>query len=121
MGTVTVDVSRYDVTTHEYRLAPLRSVMMRGSAVPTTVWSSEARNIVRRIAPRIASFRRGGRVASEFVLIMGSGMPRKTIARRRFDDVDAALERDASAVEHQVVVAWVVPSARARIEGLDVS
>jgi hypothetical protein len=34
---------------------------MRGSAVPTTVWSRDARNRVSRIAPRIASFVRGGR------------------------------------------------------------
>src|SRR5450759_2012761 len=33
---------------------------MRGRAVPTTVWSKEARNIVSRIAPRIVNFARGG-------------------------------------------------------------
>jgi len=37
MGTVTVEDSRYELTTHAYRLAPLRSVTIRGKAVPTTV------------------------------------------------------------------------------------
>src|SRR6266851_1614702 len=70
MGTVTVDDSRYALTTQEYRLAPLRSVTIRGRAVPTTVWSREARNKVSRIAPRIASFVRGGRVINEGAAVL---------------------------------------------------
>ena len=41
---------------HVYSDAPLRSVLMIGSAVPTTVWSSANRNSESRIASRISSF-----------------------------------------------------------------
>src|SRR5450759_848993 len=46
---------------------------MRGRAVPTTVWSNEARNIVSRIAPRIVNFARGGSDISDGAAALGSG------------------------------------------------
>src|SRR3990172_3614244 len=49
------------VTDQVYSSSPLRSVMITGRAVPTTVWSRANRNIASRIAPRISSFWRGSR------------------------------------------------------------
>ena len=43
ISTVTVDATRYAVITDVYRVNPPRSVMIRGMAVPTIVWSNEAR------------------------------------------------------------------------------
>src|SRR5262245_43923103 len=45
IGTDSVDVSRYIVATHGYRSNPESCAMIRGSAVPTMVWSSDARSI----------------------------------------------------------------------------
>src|SRR6202521_6307482 len=45
---------------------------MRGRAVPTTVWSKEARNRVSRIAPRIVNFARGGSDISDGAAVLGS-------------------------------------------------
>ena len=42
IGTQMVEVSRYAVATHGYRSNPESEAMMRGSAVPTMVWSSAA-------------------------------------------------------------------------------
>src|SRR5262249_54200824 len=44
-GTVTVDVTRYAVTTHERWSSPWRSATILGSAVATIVWSSAANSI----------------------------------------------------------------------------
>src|SRR5690242_567254 len=49
------------VNAHVYRAAPFSFVLMIGSAVPTTVWSSANRNSASRIASRISSFWRWGR------------------------------------------------------------
>src|SRR5215469_7276608 len=49
---------------------------MRGSAVPTTVWSSELRNTVRRMAPitaHLVRLSRTGRVSGGAGLGVGSG------------------------------------------------
>src|SRR4029077_103369 len=39
-GMTTVEATRYAVVTHAYTESPLSSAMIRGIAVPTTVWSS---------------------------------------------------------------------------------
>src|SRR5260370_6394341 len=41
---VTVDVSKYAVTTQAYCVKPFRSARMCGAAVPTTVWSNAVSN-----------------------------------------------------------------------------
>src|SRR5712692_8040887 len=87
MGTVTVDDSRYALTTQEERLAPLRSVTIRGRAVPTTVWSNEARNIVSRIAPRIVNFARGANDISDGAPALGSVTVCSAAAGRRSSTV----------------------------------
>ena len=43
--TVTVELSRYAVTTHERSWKPCRSVTICGSAVATIVWSSAASSV----------------------------------------------------------------------------
>src|SRR6266581_7807712 len=108
---------------------------MRGRAVPTTVWSSEARNIVSRTAPMMASFARGGSdiidgpelaagavtsvsVVAKLVLALRS---REQVFRHPRDDFDAGVARDPRAVEHDVIVARVLPRACAGIEMGDVS
>jgi hypothetical protein len=48
---------------------------MRGRAVPTTVWSKEARNMVSRIAPRIVNFARGASDISDGAAALGSVAP----------------------------------------------
>ena len=45
-GIAIVEHNIYVVATHGYRLNPERLAMIRGSAVPTIVWSSAASNIV---------------------------------------------------------------------------
>lgn len=54
ISTVTVVAMRYAVITQVYWVNPPRSVMIRGMAVPTIVWSSEARNRA-SIMPAIVS------------------------------------------------------------------
>ena len=61
IGTVTVEVSMYEVKGQANRSSPPRSAMMRGIATPITVWSIAERNIAMHSAPMITSFRRPGR------------------------------------------------------------
>ena len=61
IGTVTVEVSMYEVNGQANRSSPPRSAMMRGIATPITVWSIAERNIVMLSALMITSFRRPGR------------------------------------------------------------
>src|SRR3954451_4396291 len=52
-GVVTVEASRYDVTTQDRWLAPPRSLTIVGSAVATIVWSSAASSIANIRPPKI--------------------------------------------------------------------
>src|SRR4051794_24748117 len=52
-GVVTVDASRYDVTTQDRWFAPPRSLTIVGSAVATIVWSSAASSIANIRPPKI--------------------------------------------------------------------
>src|SRR5579864_1496592 len=54
IGTTTVDATRYPVISHEYRSRPLSSATIRGSAVPTMVWSSAASSRA-SITPMVAN------------------------------------------------------------------
>src|SRR5471032_3078998 len=58
-GTTIVDVSRYDVTTHDRLSSPPSSPTMVGSAVETMVWSSAASSMTSSSA--VKSSRIGGR------------------------------------------------------------
>src|SRR4051794_36530891 len=49
-GTVTVEVTRYAVTTQDKSRKPCRSVTISGSAVATIVWSSAASRVASMIA-----------------------------------------------------------------------
>src|SRR5207302_1294063 len=51
-GPVTVDASRYAVTTHERCWSPPRSPTIVGSAVDTIVWSSDASRMTSISAPK---------------------------------------------------------------------
>src|ERR1700688_2604463 len=113
---------------------------MRGRAVPTTVWSSEAKNMVSRTAPRIVNFARGGSdmsdagallatgAASIFIAagrswlvakvsalpgwcLRGKGFREHVLGRPR-DDLDARVDRDLGAVQNHVVVPRILPSTR---------
>src|SRR5438067_513610 len=54
MGPLTVDASRYAVTTHDRCWRPPRSPTIVGSAVDTIVWSSDASRITIISAPKNA-------------------------------------------------------------------
>src|ERR1700687_1679126 len=60
---------------------------MRGRAVPTTVWSKEARNMVSRIAPRIVNFARGANDISDGAVALGSVTTSCAAAGRRSSTV----------------------------------
>src|SRR5256885_13290356 len=61
MGPLTVDASRYAVTTHDRCCSPPRSPTIVGSAVDTIVWSSDASRITIISAPKITRTRSAGR------------------------------------------------------------
>src|SRR5437879_6828849 len=118
---------------------------MVGNAVPTTVWSRDARKMVSRTAPRIASFLRGGKEMSGVGAAAGSlsactsaSMGRPSLAAKfssplrgrelcehvlggTRDDFDARVDRYRRAVENHVVVARILPGPRSRMEMSDVS
>src|SRR5262245_27127985 len=53
IGTAIVDDKRYAVATHGYRPKPDSCAMMRGSAVPTMVWSMAARRSAKVSPPSV--------------------------------------------------------------------
>src|SRR6478672_4084564 len=92
-GVVTVDATRYAVTTHERWFRPPRSPTIVGSAVATIVWSSAASSMPSMSPPRMTMICR-------WVYVLGCTPPpcSATQASLTFDVLHESLEQVGEAV-----------------------